>query len=115
MSEWKRSTRELPFEQWPLALQAAVQEHIERYNLGDILSDALMYIQTDSEKAKKGWFGGAESVQMSAIVTPRWLVWIVSGTKTSVTALSALLANVVIQDYASTQFAQLVPDSGMEV
>lgn len=115
MSEWKRSTREVLFEELPAEMRAEIQKHIELYSLGDILSDALMCIQTDSEKPKKGLFGSAESVHMGAILTQRWLLWVVSGTKTAITATSALLKDIVIQDYASTQLAKMIPDSGVEV
>ena len=115
MSDWKRSTRELPFAQLASDMKVEIQEHIDAYNLGDILSDVLICVQTDSEKVKKGLFGAAEVVHMVAVLTPRWLVWVANGTKTSTVVLSALLADVVIQDYADTQFAMLVPDSGIEV
>lgn len=54
MSDWKRTTREVTFEQLPADIKAEIQKHIELYNLGDILSDAKMWIQTDSEKPKMG-------------------------------------------------------------
>ena len=116
MSEWKRSTCEVSWEQLPLEMKAEIQKHIELYNLGDILSEALMYIQTDSEKAKRGLFGSAESIRQYVVITPRWLVWAFIGTKTPTpAALSAFLPDVVIQDYADTKFATMIPDSGIEV
>ena len=115
MSDWKRSTNELPFEQLPSQLLAVINKHIEQYNLGSILSDALMSVQTDSEKPKKGLFGSAETVVMAAVVTPRWLVWALMGTNTQPTALSAQLINITVQDYAQTPFAEMVPDSGIQV
>ena len=114
MSDWKRSTRELTFEQLPSDMRAEIQKHIELYDLGGILSDAVMCIQTNSEKIKKGLFGSARPVHQCAIVTPRWLVWAVSDAK-SHTVLSALLKDVVIQDYADTPFVKLVPDSGIQI
>lgn len=115
MSDWKRSTRELSFEQAPSEIKAVIQKHIEQYNLGDLLSAVLMCVQTDSEKAKKGLFGSSEMVRQVAVLTPRWLIWGANGTKTAAVVLSALLTDVVIQDYAATQFAKLIPDSGIEV
>ena len=115
MSDWKRSTHEVSLGQLPPNMEAEIQQHIEQYNLGDIMSTALMCIQTDSHKTNKELFGTAESTRMGAIISPRWLVWVISGTKTATTALSALLSDVVIQDYATTQFAKMVPDSGIEV
>ena len=115
MSDWKRTTREIPFENLPTEMVSAINEHIEQYNLGPILSDALICIQTDSEKVKKGLFGGKETVQMGAVLTPRWLVWATSGTKTQAAPLSAQLINIIVQDYAQTPFAKMVPDSGVQV
>lgn len=114
MSDWKRSTREVSFEQLPAEIKSEIQKHLERYSLGDILSDALMCVETNSEKAKKGLFGSAASVRQYAVVTPRWLLWIVHDGK-SLATLSALLNDIVIQNYADTQFAKMVPDSGLQV
>jgi hypothetical protein len=115
MSEWKRSTREVSLEDLPSDVAFAVQQHVEQYNLGPILSDALMCIQTDSEKAKKGLFGKTEIVQMVAIVTPRWLVWSIDQPNKQPAVLSAQLIHVTVRDYSQTQFAKMVPDSGVEV
>lgn len=115
MSDWKRTTKELGFENLRPELLQAINGHIEKYNLGEILSDALMCVQTDSEKIKKGLFGGAEVVYAGAVVTPRWLVWATSGTKTQTSASSAQLNDVTIQDYAESSFANMIPDSGLNV
>lgn len=115
MSEWNRRTKEISFERLPTEMSSAINHHIEQHNLGPILSDALMCIQTDSEKAKKGLFGGAETVEVGSIVTPGWLIWAIHGTKTQMAVLSAQLSNITVQDYAQTPFAKLIPDSGIEV
>lgn len=114
MSDWKRTTREVAFEQFSEDVKTEIQRHIRLYNLGEIMQDALMCIETDSEKPKKGLFGSAESVRQCAIVTPRWLVWAVRDQK-SLAALSALMKDIVIQDYGDTPFAKMVPDSGIQV
>jgi len=114
MSDWKRTTREVSFENLTPELLTAINAHIELYNLGSILSDALMCIQTDSEKAKGGLFGKAESVTQGAVVTPRWLVWVVKSAGAPA-VLSAQLSNVIVQDYAQTPFAKMIPDSGIQV
>jgi hypothetical protein len=69
MSDWKRATKEISFEGLPPEIVSAINKHIEQYNLGPILSDALMCIQMDSEKVKKGLFGGTETVRMAVVVT----------------------------------------------
>ena len=115
MSDWNRKTREIPLESLPPEMGSAINLYIEQHNLGPILSDALKCIQTDSEKVKKGLFGGPEVVRVGAIVTPRWLLWAIQGTKTPTTVLSAQLINITIQDYSQTPFAKMIPDSGIEV
>ena len=54
MSDWKRQTKEVSMGDLAAETAAAFQNHIEKYNLGAILLDALMCVQTDSEKIKKG-------------------------------------------------------------
>jgi hypothetical protein len=115
MPEWKRKTKEVSFELLPPEVASAIQRHIEQYNLGPILADVLMCVQTDSEKVKKGLFGKTENVQMAAIVTPRWLVWSVDQPNAKAVVLSAQLIHVTVQDYAQTPFAKMVTDSGIEV
>ena len=115
MSDWKRSTKEIRFESLPPEMVVAINQHIERHNLDSILSDTLMCIQTDSEKVKKGLFGKAETVQVAAMVTPRWLVWAIQGKDTQTAVLSAQLINLIVQDYSQTSFAKMIPDSGIEV
>src|SRR6266513_164936 len=102
MSDWKRSTREIPFGGLPPGMVLAINQHIEQHNLGSILADASMCIQTDFQKVKKGLFGGAEQIQLGVVVTPRWLVWLIQGTKPQAAALSAQLVNITVQDYAQT-------------
>ena len=115
MSDWKRQTKEVSIEALPVATRDAIERHIGQYNLGPILSDALMCVQTDSEKVKKGLFGKAEIVQMTAIVTPHWLLWTVDQPNKHPTVLSAQLIHITVQDYSQTPFAKMVPDSGVEV
>jgi hypothetical protein len=115
VSDWKRLTKELPFERLPPQMVTAINQHIKGHNLGLILADTLMCIQTDSEKGKKGLFGKAEVVQVGSVVTPRWLLWAIYGTNTQAAVLSAQLINITVQDYAQTSFAKMIPDSGMEV
>jgi len=115
MSDWKRTTQATPFENLRPELIQAIKAHIENYNLGSVLSEAVMCIQTDSEKMKKSLFGGAELVYTSAVLTPRWIIWATSGTKTQTTVLSAQLRDVTVQDYSQTSFMKLIPDSGINI
>ena len=115
MSDWKRTTKEIPFESLPSEIRSAINLHVERYNLGPILSEPLMCVQTVSEKAKKGLFGRAETVEVAAIVTPRWLILFTRGTNAPMSVRSAQLRNIIVQDFAQTSLAKMIPDSGAEV
>ena len=83
--------------------------------LGDILSGAVMCVETTSEKIKKGLFGGNEIIYQGAVLTKGLLVWAAGGTKASIGILSARLNQITVQDYAKSDFAKLVPDSGVQV
>jgi hypothetical protein len=115
MSEWKRRTKEVSLENLPPQVASAIQQHMEQYNLGPILSDTLMCIQTDSEKTKKGLFGSSEIVQTVAVITPRWIVWTIDQPKSKPAVLSAQLIQATVQDYSQTPFAKMIPDSGIQV
>jgi len=117
MGEWNRFTKECVLESIRPEMTAAIQKHIETYNLGSILNDYLMCIETTSEKKKKGLFGGGgdKMVVQSAIITPLWLVLAVAGDKSGASALSAQLKDMVVTDYADTPGYKLLPDSGIEV
>ena len=115
MSEWKRSTKEVSWGNLPVEMSKAIEQYIERYNLGPILSDALMFILTDSEKTKKRLLGARTHVRMAAIITPRWLIWSIDESKGKPTVLSAQLIHATVQDYSQTPFVKMVPDSGIQV
>jgi len=113
--DWNRTTRETELEGFPPEMSGAIREHIAQYNLGEILSDSLMAIETRSDRAKNGLFGKAETVITDVVLTPRWLVWAIKDGKGEVTAFSARLADIVVTDFAKSKMAQLVPDTGLEV
>ena len=115
MGDYKRTTRECTLDTMRPELSAAIRTHVEKHNLGDILSGAGMCIETTSEKIKKGLFGGAEIVYQSAVLTKGWLVWAAGGTKAPMGVLSARLNQITVQDYAKTEFAKMVSDTGVQV
>ena len=116
MRDWKRITRACPFDGLQADVRDAIRAHIAQYELGDIVADSLMCVETTSEKIKKELPGGGDkSVLVAAVITPRWLVWGIRGDRSGVTVMSARLADVVIQDYTTTQFANMIPDTGIEV
>lgn len=116
MSDWLRSTRKCTLADLPAEVTAAIRAHQERYNLGDLLSRATLGVETVSRKTKKGLLGGStDEVRITALLTPDWLVWAIAADRAEPTIMSARLQDVVAQDYASTKFAAMVPDSGLEI
>ena len=115
MSDWERSTKEIPLESLSEVVKSAIHRHIEEHNLGSILDETLMCIQTDSVQVKKSLFSKRQTVQVSAVLTPRWLVWAIQENMTQPIVLSAQLLDLTVQDYAQTSFAKMIPDSGLEV
>ncbi len=115
MGDWKRSTRECALNDFLPDVTTKINKHIEQYNLGTILGDALMCIENKNDKIKKGLFGSAETVITDVVLTPRWLVWAIKDGKGEITALSARLADIVVADYSKTKLAELIQDTGVEV
>ncbi|MBM3120809.1 MAG: hypothetical protein FJZ97_01325 [Chloroflexi bacterium] len=110
MSEWNRSTRELPLEALAPDLLAALQAHIDQFNLGPILKDAQQCIETTSVKKK-----GRTRVVVTAVLTPRWLAWVIQDDKDELAALSVPLDQATVTDYASTPGYRILPDEGVIV
>ena len=116
MGDWKRSSRECTPEALPREMLLAMRKHIEQYDLGSILTDVSACVETTSKKSKSGPFGkGEENVVTGVIVTGGWLVWAIRGDSPEVAVMSARLTDIVVQDYAATEFARMVPDAGIEV
>lgn len=115
MGDYQRTTRECTLDSMRPELAAAIRAHVEKHNLGDILSGAVMCVETTSEKRKKGLFGGTEIIYQGAALTKDWLVWAAGGTKAPMGVLSARLDQITAQDYAKSDFAKLIPDTGVNV
>jgi hypothetical protein len=125
MRVWNRSTRKLLLHTIPTEVQSTLDEHIEQYNLGPILKDYLICVETTSHKQKKkGLFGGGvagikipEHVVQYGILTPNWLVICAQslGKKTSTAALSVQLKDATVEDYSQTADYNIIPDSGVYI
>jgi len=86
------------------------------YNLGDLLSASVACVETVSRKTRKNLPGGsAQPVRVTALLTPQWLVWAIVADRPEPTVMSGRLQDIVVQDYAATKFAAMVPDAGIEV
>lgn len=117
MGDYNRSTRELTLETLPAAMSAALAAHIEQYNLGDVLGDALICIEVTSEKIKKGLFSGPgpKVMKMGVVLTKRWLFEIRAADNEAPYARSLRLADIVVEDHEKSAFARMVPDTGVHI
>jgi len=122
MGDYRRSTRECNFDQLRPEIVAAIRDHVQRYELGEVEHEALICAETINERTKKpGLFdkligGDTDPVHyVGVVVTPRYLIWARSGAKYGVAVVSAHLRECEVLDYANTSQAQLVPDAGLEV
>jgi hypothetical protein len=115
MGDYTRTTRECTLDSMRPEIASAIRAHVEKYNLGEILSKPVMCIETTSVKAKKGLFGKAETIYTGAVLTSGWLVWASGADSASIGVLSARLNQITVQDYAKSDFAKLVADTGINV
>ena len=115
MGDYTRTTRECTLDSMRPEIASAIRAHVEKYNLGDILSKPVMCIETTSEKIKKGLFGKGGTIHTGALLTSGWLVWASGADSASIGVLSARLGQVTVQDYAQSSFAKMIPDSGLNI
>lgn len=115
MSDYIRTTRECTLDSLQPALSAAIQKHIERHGLGIQDADILVCCETISTKPKKGLFGKAEVILTGMLVTSHWLVWAAGKENETPVVISARLSDITVQDYETSDFYKMVPDSGLNI
>lgn len=117
MGDYHRTTREVRLELLPDDVRGALQQHLDTYNLGPILDESAICIETVSEKKKRGLFAGPgdKRVTSYAILTLIWLVYAVVGDKRVVSTMSVLLAEAQVEDHALTPFYEKIPDTGFHI
>ncbi len=116
MGEYKRSTRECTLEDMRPELKAAINEHIERDGLEDVIDAAIYCCETVSTREKKKLFGSKTEVEISsAVLTPKWLITAGGREKGDIGVLSARLQELRIQDYEKTKMYAMMADTGLDV
>ena len=116
MGDYRRSSRECKLEELGQEMAAVVNDHLEKYNLGPILNDALICIEVTSEKIKKGLFAGpgGKLIRMGIVLTPRWLVQVIKSDGDPAFARSARLEDIAVSDYEKSPFYAKIPETGVE-
>lgn len=123
MITWKRTTRELSIDHISPVMTAAIQRHLDRFNLGPILKDYSMCIETVSKQEKKGLFGGGmmgvkipKSTLHVSVITPTWLVHCIqSEGQADASTLSIKLETATAVDYSTTPEYKMMKDCGVFV
>jgi len=116
MSDYQRVTKECTVDSLRPELTQAIQAHIERYELEDVLEAMLICCETISTKEKKKLFGKKIEVELGGVIlTPQWLVWAGGKENEKAGVLSARLQNLRVEDYEKTKMYQMMPDTGLNV
>jgi len=118
MGDWDRSTKLVLLEQIRPAHTQAIHEHIDAYDLKNVLEDYLIGIETSSIKKNKKLFGGGipDQTTQIAIVTPKWLVIGAQGANPgSFGVLTIQLKEAIVKDYKDEPGYRLIPDEGVNV
>ena len=117
MGDYNRSTREVSLTGITSEAIEAFDKHIEFYNLGSIMDDALICVEANYEKIKKGLFAGPgpKSTLVTVILTPKWLLQVIKADADKAIARSALLTDITVTDYEKSPFYARIQDTGIEV
>jgi hypothetical protein len=117
MGNYNRSTREVTLASFSPEIMDALNKHIELHNLGSVLDNILICVDSNSEKIKKGLFSGpgAKSVKAVMILTPRWFLEIIKSDNEAAFARSMQLTDTVVTDYEKSPFYAKIPDTGVEI
>lgn len=114
MRDWYRTIEEIEMSDLPADCLTAVGIHLERYNLGEVLSQPTMVIRVVSNNIRKSLFRRKPKVVESYVVlTQLWLVWTVSTDGELPAVISAKLVDIHIEDYLENPHYALVRDNGL--
>jgi len=117
MADYERISRECQFNELGQEAIKVIKAHLDKYELGPILDDALICVQVKSEKRQKGLFAGPgpKFTEVALILTPRWFVQTIKEDMKPIFTRSALLKDITISDYEKNPYYQQFPDHGVEV
>jgi hypothetical protein len=116
MGEYHRITRECTLDALRPALADAIRAYLEKRDLVDVAAAALMCCETVSTKQKKRLFGKKTEVMLlGVLLTPQWLVWAVGKEGETPGVLAARLRDIHVQDYETTTFHKMIPDTGIHI
>ena len=120
MGEYLRSTRKCSFDDFKPEIREKMMHQVESYDLGDIVSEALICCETLSERKKKSLFGKdrgltGEKQYTDIMVTPRFLIWGIADIRSTFSIWARLSSLDEVKDYRDTFFSDKVDDTGMSI
>ena len=116
MSMTTRLTRDCAFSELKPELLAAIHQHIEKYQLGDIEATQPVCFETTSTGKKTGLFSYGEEITVTGmLLTSQFLLWTKGKKSGKPVVMSALLRNINVQDFEDTAMYRVKPDSGMNI
>jgi len=116
MAEYHRATRECELSGMRSELATAIYAHIEKLELEDEITAALICCETTSTKQKKKLFGSKIEVEIAGVIlTPKWLIWAGGKENEKIGVMSARLQDLRVEDYESSSMYEMIQDSGLNV
>jgi hypothetical protein len=120
VGDYHRRTRECSFEELQPELLPGLNELIRKHDLGFAPSEALICVETTSERKKGGLagklLGASGKVQYTgAVVTPRLLIWVTIDGKGKSHGIWAKLSDIEVKDYGESEFNRHMEDTGVEI
>jgi len=116
MSDYHRVTRECSVSQLQPELRQAVQNHFQKYDLGDPETATLLCCETVSTRKNGGLFslldGGEDApIYTGMLLTPEWLIWVRKGGNSEAVLNAANLHLIQVKTYLSL----FNTDNGLEI
>ncbi len=122
MSDYSRTTRSLSLHQIPTEVMDAINDHAERFNLGWLMDDQTVCVETISDRKKKKKVMGIKvpsHVISHVLLSSTWLIYAASGDGSEPSVMTVPLVEATVENYAtSPEYKMLykkMPDNGFWV
>jgi hypothetical protein len=119
MGDYVRTTKELSLHQVPTEVMDSIKEHSERYNLGWLMDDQTICIETTSDRKKKKKVMGIKMpmhVVSHVLLTPAWLIYAASNEGSKPAVMTVPLVDATVENYAKSplykKLYKKMPDNG---
>lgn len=120
MSDYLRTTRSLSMHQIPTDVMDAIKDHSEKYNLGWLMDDQTICVETISERKKKQkrvmGMKVPSHVVSHVLLTSGWLIYVASGDGSQPSVMTVPLVEATVENYATSPDYKMMykkmPDNG---